>query len=165
MALVADALIDKQIQDGPYAGTWPNEQDFTGVIVAGMADAHEKVGKEEYRSAALSGGNYILSLSGNFYGDEAYALTRLSELYGEAGNDPWLDAVLGFYQWIRDTEPEGMPGYIDGFEDTDSSNAVFYMAHHTLAASYIDDPQKTFFVGVLSTTSVKSMMKFLITLL
>ena len=145
MNLVGNTLVERQIKEGPDAGTWPDEQGFTGVIVAGLVDNYEKLGNEEYLTAAVLGGQYILSLSGNFYGDEAYALSRLSAMEPDPQNNAWRSAVYGFYQWVRSVEPEGMAGYIDGFADTDPSNAVFYMAHHNLAASYIDDPEKTLF--------------------
>jgi len=123
---IADRLVAEQAPDG----SWPEEADFTGSIVAGMVSAYEDVGKAEYKAAAELGGMFILdSAGGNFYGDEAYALARLTEIAAEPA---YADAVREFYDGL-DTY-----AYFRGFEDTDRSNAVFYVAHHTVAAHMVD---------------------------
>ena len=119
---IADRLVAEQAPDG----SWPEEADFTGSIVAGMVSAYEAVGKAEYKAAAELGGNFILKIAeGNFYGDEAYALARLTEITEDTA---YADAVRDFYDTL-DTY-----GYIRGYQETDRSNAVFYMAHHAVAA-------------------------------
>jgi hypothetical protein len=122
---IADRLVAEQAPDG----SWPEEADFTGSIVAGMVNAYEVVGKAEYKAAAELGGIFILgSAEGNFYGDEAYALALLTEITGDT---TYADAVRDFYNGL-DTY-----AYIAGFEETDRSNAVFLIAHHTVAAHMV----------------------------
>jgi len=123
---IADRLVADQLPDG----TWPGEADFTGSIVAGLATAYQVTGKEDYRTAAKLGGAYILnSAGGNYFGDEAYALTRLSEIT----KDPsYARAAKKFYNTL-DTY-----AYIRGFKATDRSNAVFYVAQHTVAANRVN---------------------------
>ena len=119
---IADRLVAEQAPDG----FWPEEADFTGSIVAGMVSAYEVVGKAEYKAAAELGGNFILTIAeGNFYGDEAYALARLSEITEDVN---YADAVRDFYDTL-DTY-----AYISGYQETGISSAVFYIAHHAVAA-------------------------------
>lgn len=119
---IADRLVAEQAPDG----SWPEEADFTGSIVAGMVSIYEVVGKAEYKAAAELGGIFILNYSeGNFYGDEAYALARLAEITEDT---TYADAVRDFYNGLD------AYAYIAGFQETDRSNAVFYVAHHTVAA-------------------------------
>ena len=74
---IGDGLVAAQ---GP-GGAWEYEEDYTGSIVAGLAVAYESTGKAEYKTSAELGGNFILnSAGGNFYGDEAYALTLLTDI-------------------------------------------------------------------------------------
>ena len=119
---IADRLVAEQAPDG----SWPEEADYTGSIVEGMVSAYEVVGKDEYKAAAELAGDFILKISeGNFYGDEAYALARLTEITGDTA---YADAVRQFY-FLVDTY-----AYIRGYQETDRSNAVFYIAHHAVAA-------------------------------
>ena len=119
---IADRLVAEQAPDG----FWPEEADFTGSIVAGMVSAYEVVGKAEYMVAAEFGGNFILKIAeGNFYGDEAYALARLTEITEDTA---YADAVRNFYDTLD------IYAYISGYQETDISTAVFYMAHHAVAA-------------------------------
>ena len=119
---IANRLVNEQAPDG----SWPEETDYVGSIVTGMIRAYEVVGKDEYKVAAELGGDFILEISGgNFYGDEAYALVLLSEITGDTA---YADAVREFYLSI-DTY-----SYISAFQETDRSNAVFYIAHHVVAA-------------------------------
>lgn len=119
---VADRLVAEQAVDG----SWSGETDLTGSIVAGLANAYEITGNAAYLNAAEAGGSYILNNNGaNPFGDEAYALARLSEV---TGNSTYSDTVKNFYNGL-DTY-----GYIRGFKGTDTSNAVFYVAEHTVAA-------------------------------
>lgn len=122
---IADRLVAEQAPDG----SWPEEADFTGSIVAGMVSVYEVVGKAEYKAAAELGGIFILNYSeGNFYGDEAYALARLAEITEDT---TYADAVRDFYDGLD------AYAYIAGFQETDRSNAVFYVAHHTVAAHMV----------------------------
>jgi hypothetical protein len=119
---VANHLVVMQHSDG----TWYREKDFTGSIVAGLVRAYEATANDAYLRAAKKGATYILSSAGgNFFGDEAYALVRLSEVTGDVAYE---DAVRDFYNGLETTE------YMSGFDATDRSNAVFYIAHHVVAA-------------------------------
>ena len=119
---IAERLVSEQATDG----SWPEEANYVGSIVAGMAREYEVVGKDKYKAAAELGGNFILGISeGNFYGDEAYALALLTEITGDT---TYADAVLQFYNSV-DTY-----AYIRAYQETDRSNAVFYIAHHVVAA-------------------------------
>ncbi len=122
---IADCLVAEQAPDG----SWPEEADFTGSIVAGMVSVYEVVGKAEYKAAAELGGIFILNYSeGNFYGDEAYALARLAKITEDT---TYADAVRDFYDGLD------VYAYIADFQETDRSNAVFYVAHHTVAAHMV----------------------------
>jgi len=119
---VADHLVAVQHSDG----TWYREKDFTGSIVAGLVRAYEATGNDAYITAAKRGASYIMSSAGgNFFGDEAHALTRLTETIGDPA---YVDAVRDFYNGLDTAQ------YISGFDGTDRSNAVFYVAHHAVAA-------------------------------
>ena len=123
---IADRLVAEQAPDG----SWPGEADYTGSIVAGMVSAYEVVGKAEYKAAAELGGKFILNnAGGNFYGDETYALARLTEITGDTA---YADAIRNFYNLI-DTYP-----YILSFMNTDRSSAVFYVAHHAVASYKVE---------------------------
>ena len=130
-----EAIADRLVAEQALDGSWPEEADYTGSIVAGMVSAYdyeygEVVGKAEYKAAAELGGNFILNVAeGNFYGDEAYALARLSEITEDT---IYADAVRDFYNGL-DTY-----AYIAGYQEADSSNAVFFVAHHTVAAYMVD---------------------------
>lgn len=122
---IADRLVDEQAPDG----FWPEEADYTGSIVAGMVSAYEVVGKADYMAAAELGGNFILKVAeGNFYGDEAYALARLAEITEDT---TYADAVRDFYDGLD------AYAYIASFQEADRSNAVFFVAHHTVAAHMV----------------------------
>ena len=125
-----EAIADRLVAEQDPNGSWPDEADFTGSIVAGMVSAYEVAEYAEYKAAAELGGNFILNYAqGNFYGDEAYALARLTEIT----TDPaYADTVRDFYNGL-DTY-----AYIRGYQETDRSNIVFYMAHHTVAAHMVD---------------------------
>lgn len=121
-AAVADRLVANQHS----SGAWLGEEDYTGSIVAGLIRAYEVTGDSAYLASAALGIRYILEIAGgNFFGDEAYALARLTEVTGETA---YAAVALEFYNGL-DTA-----AYISGFEQTDRSNAVFYIAHHALAA-------------------------------
>jgi hypothetical protein len=122
---IGDQLVAGQGPDG----AWLGEEGYTGSIVAGLAHAYEVTEKADYKAAAELGGNYIInSAGGNFYGDEAYALARLSDI---TGDPTYADAARNFYEGLDTYE------YIRGFRETDRSNAVFYLAQHTVAADKV----------------------------
>jgi len=134
---ISDRLDVEQIKTGVLAGSWATEASFTGSIVAGMAGAYEKTCNSAYKDSAELGGAFILwSASGNFYGDEAFALTGLSQIANDPTNNVWRTAVSDYYHDVKHSAG-GTVGYISSFGGTEPSTAVFYLAHYTVAAFYV----------------------------
>lgn len=122
---VADNLVNSQRMNG----SWSNEEEFTGSIVAGLVNAYEVTENKDYLGAAELGASYILQASGgNFYGDEAYALARLAEV---AGQTSYSETVKDFYDNMNTND------YILAYGQTYVSNAVFYVAQHTVASHMV----------------------------
>jgi hypothetical protein len=122
---VADCLITNQNSDG----SWSGEQGYTGSILAGLLQAYQVEEKAAYLEAAELGVQFIFdSAGGNFYGDEAYALARLSEITGE---QIYADVVRDFYNML-DTN-----AYIEGYNATYRDKAVFFIAYHSVAAHMV----------------------------
>lgn len=137
LTLVADRLVDNQ--DG--TGYWPDEPQFTGSIVVGLVCAYEVSGNAEYKTSAQLGGDYIMwSAEGNYYGDEAYALARLSEISADPLDNVWRTELSAFYQNVKTIA--GTANYIAGFDTVDPSTAVFYLSYHTMAAFYVNAVDK-----------------------
>jgi len=131
---VADRLVSSQLPNG----SWLGEQDYTGSILPGLTNAYKVTGNLSYKATAEDAGTYILnSAGGNFYGDEAFALTELSRISADPGSNPWRTAVGQFYKAVK-TAPGGTSSYINSFASIDPSTAVFYLAHHTAAAYYVN---------------------------
>ena len=142
ITLVADRLEKAQKTSGPTAGAWPKEQDYTGSIVAGMAIAFQRTCVEKYRTSAELGGSYIQGKYSDegLFGDEAFALARLSEITDDPTNNSWRDTLIDFYSII---ETYGTSNYIAWFEtEATPFQAVFYVAHLVLAADYVDTNDK-----------------------
>jgi hypothetical protein len=139
----ASRLVAGQVQGGPFEGSWSGEEAYTGSIVAGLVHAHEVTLDDECRVAAIVGGNFILrAAGGNYYGDEAYALMCLSTMSGDESLNMWWYAIDDFYHNVSHRSQEGTDGYVSQFEEVDPSIAVFYLAHHTVAAFYVDAEEK-----------------------
>ena len=134
---VAQRLATEQILEGIDSGSWPEEAAFTGSIVAGMVGAYELTCEDTFRSSAELGADSILLIAqGNFFGDEALALTRLSQIAPDPASNQWRTEVGDFYQAVRNSDG-GTSGYISAFESYERSAAVFYMSHHVVAAYYV----------------------------
>lgn len=133
----ADRLVDQQVIHGPATGTWSNEAEYTGSIVPGLISAYVVTGKDAYKTSAELAGDYITAAYQNYYGDMAYTLARLSQISADPNNNPWRDAVSDFYDLIRDDPCQGTAGYIAWYDTTNPSTAVFYLAHHLVAAHYV----------------------------
>lgn len=126
---IADRLVANQIVSGPASGTWPGETDYTGSIGAGLVSAFEATGGSTYREAAMRAGHYVLNEHAeNPYGDEAYLLARLEETTGDSA---YGAALRMFYNGLE------TPAYIEDYINTDPSNAVFYIAMHSVAAHMV----------------------------
>lgn len=140
--VTADRLKAQQIKDGAMRGSWPDEANYTGSIVAGMVSAYELTCDSAYRSSAELGGDYILyAAEGGFYGDEAFALTRLSEIADDPCDNDWRTAVEDFYFNVEH-DVDGTEGYIAQFMGTIPATAVFYLANYVLGAYYVDAEDK-----------------------
>lgn len=146
---MAFQLEQAQDKTGWDMGSWPSEELFTGSITSGMARAYEWTGNYAYRTASRRAGYYILRVSdeqGSLLGDEAYALVRLSEevrLLESGLSDVWQPALVEFYGSMRKPGyEESTEVYLSYFEGEEPSTTVFFIAHHVMAAYYIDDPDK-----------------------
>ncbi len=140
---IADRLAAEQIQQGEFLGTWPAEADFTGSILSGMVGAYKATSQNVYKVSAERGGDYILwSTMGNLFGDEAFALTRLSQIAADPNNNAWRTAVSGFYASVKTDYPGSTQEYINGFFGTEPSTATFYVANHVVAAYYVGAADK-----------------------
>lgn len=144
ITLIADRLENTQRKHGPEAGTWKYEEGYTGSIVAGVAAAYQRTCVQAYRTSAELGGSYIQGIYPfeGLSGDEAYALTLLSEISDDPTSNAWRDTVSEFYTIIENST-SGTTGYISWFENNmEPSSAVFYVAHLALAAYYVDANDK-----------------------
>ena len=140
--LIADRLQEKQIKTGLYAGCWPKEYDYTGSIVSGMAKAYDPNCNDAYKNSAELGGDSVFLISqGNFYGDEAYALTILSRNSADPNDNKWRKALVNFYGNVKNSEG-GTESFIEYSSDDDRSIDVLYLAQYVLGAYYADANDK-----------------------
>ncbi|MHC4518741.1 MAG: hypothetical protein ACYTAS_09155 [Planctomycetota bacterium] len=131
-------LVRAQADDGPFVGAWPGEEVHTGSIIAGLASAFELVCDENAKAAAIAGGEYVMiAAAGNYYGDEAYALSCLSRISADREENPWRRAVGDFYRAVETVAAGGTQGYVSQFGQAELSQAIFYLAHHAVAAFYV----------------------------
>ena len=136
---IADRLEADQIKNGDDIGSWPQETDFLGTIVAGMVDAYEVTGESTYQASAQLGGNYILSVAQyGLYPDEALALTRLSDIEDDPLSNTWRSVVSIFYFEIKFGFEDGTYGYITLYSGRDPSETVITLANYTIAAYYVN---------------------------
>ena len=77
-------------------------------------------------------------------GDEVYCLTRLSDISEDPANNVWRDNVSYFYdEYVRFypyNSEVGTEAYIAALDAgyTEQSYLLFYIAHHALAAHYVN---------------------------
>ncbi len=139
---IANRLNQTQIKDGVHKGSWPNEADWTGSIVAGLVSAYQSTGDVTYKAAAELGGSYIISTAnGNFSGDEAFALFRLSLISSTPLNNQWRTALSNFYRNVS-SNTDGTQGFLSQLKVAEASTAVFNLANHVVAAYYVDAEDK-----------------------
>lgn len=146
--IIADRLETSQVRDGPEMGLWPDEELFMGPTTAGMVCAYEWMQKESYYTSAMWGTSYFIRAAdvvGNLLGDEAYALVRMSEL--SKSEMPWMQGIwtamlAAFYNSPRSGREGSTQQYLQYFDALDPSTNVFYLAHHVVAAYYVDDLDK-----------------------
>lgn len=126
----ANRLVSQQSGDG----SWLGETGYTGSIVAGLVDAYLAKGTVFYKTSGEAGGGWIVTNSSpNFYGDEAYALTRLSSISSDPLDNGWRTAAIDMYVRVSGAQGGGTLGYVNDFAATDPSIAVFYLAEHVAA--------------------------------
>jgi len=139
---LADRLETDQVKIGSAAGTWFDEELFTGSIVAGMAEAYQATCESDYKVSAELGGEYILQVDYcNLYGDEAYALMKLSEIAPDPCDNKWRTALEDYFYCVE-IQPDGTEGYIADFYEVDPSRAVLYLSYSVIAAYYVDANDK-----------------------
>jgi len=139
---VSNRLVAEQVKNGSNKGSWPGEINLTGSIVSGMVSAYELNCDEECKRSAEWGGDYILwAAQNNFYGDELFALTRLSQIASDPCNNSWHTSVSEFYYNVK-YNAGGTENYISNFYGIELSTAVFYMANHVVSAYYVNAEDK-----------------------
>lgn len=144
VAALAARLEQNQLKEGPNRGLWPPEVFFAGPATTGMVCAYEWTEDAAYRESAKLGGEYILWIGvamGHLLGDEAYALMCLSRTADNPDSNMWRVALANFYDTLRDKGGTTQE-YIELFAQADVSTTTFYLAHHLVAASYVDDADK-----------------------
>jgi hypothetical protein len=143
-AALAARLEQNQLKEEPNQGLWPPEVFFVGPATTGMVCAYEWTDNAAYRESAKLGGEYILWIGvamGHLLGDEAYALMCLSRTADNPDSNMWRVALANFYSTLR-AKGETTQGYIELFAQADISTTTFYLAHHLVAAYYVDDLDK-----------------------
>jgi len=125
--------------------TWPEEEDCTGSIVAGMVSAYEITDDYNCLTCAEQRGNDILSTAdGSFCGGEVFALCCLSQISSDPSDNPWRTSVSDFYQDVKNSVG-GTEGYIYQFarlRRAEPSTEVFLLAYYVVAAYYVDAQDK-----------------------
>ncbi len=137
-------LADEQIKSGDDAGIWPFEPGFTGSIAAGMATAYERTCDDSYKNAAELAGQKIINSEDGGFGDENYALVRLSQIADDANDNIWRTALTNFFNNVKYSgEYEDTLDYINTFYNNSfPATGVFYIANNTVAAFYVDAEDK-----------------------
>ena len=137
------------------SGSWTGEASFTGESVAGLVHAYELTAQASYKATAEDGGDYCLYDEGGYndgtglystglYAGGAYALTRLSQISATPASNSWRTAVDNFYEQVR--TGSGTQTYIDYLlTNSEDSSAVYDIARHTLAASYVGATEQGLF--------------------
>jgi hypothetical protein len=138
-------LLTYQVSTGN--AVWPNEQGYDGSTACGLVSAFQMTGDARYVTGARNAAFRIatdrlvrphLDNEPAFYGDDVDLFVRL-------GSTPvdWKSVGASFFTSVRDTF--GTEFYIGWFlvdTETDRSFAVFYLAHLTVAAYSVNDPDK-----------------------
>jgi hypothetical protein len=129
-------------------GSWSGETQFSGPIVAGLTDAYNYFGVTNYKTAAQSGANYILTNGPNYLGDETFALTRVSSFQPNPNANTYRTAVVNYYNSTIPATVGGTDAYLNNFVNHyttvfgEESQAVIYLSYHTLAAYAVNATEK-----------------------
>jgi hypothetical protein len=136
---IADQLVAEQIPEGVRTGTWPKEATFTRSIITGVVGAYEPTFQSAYKASVKLVGDYVLLFAQeNFFCDETFALTHLSQIAADPRDNAWLTAVSTFYSSIETDHHDNIQGYIGRFVWTEPSTDVFYSASHVVATYFVD---------------------------
>ena len=144
VAALAGRLEQSQIKEGSNRGLWSSEVFYAGPPTTGMVCAYEWTDNAAYRESAKLGGEYILWIGvsvGHLLGDEAYALMCLSRTDDDPNSNMWRVGLVDFYEAQRKVGGTTRE-YIEQFAQQDMSTNTFYLAHHLVAATYVDDLDK-----------------------
>ena len=168
---VANRLVATQEASGrwPAQGTVPAGT-FTGTMAAGLAEAYWMTCNPAYRDAAEAAGLYIWTTAPGcaLYADEAYAFMQLSEIACDPADNDWRLALQDFYGCVESQGPHEDFDYKAGTElyvaqieaDLTPIWLTVEVAYYTVAAYYIDTPQKATWrselVRVLETANAPS---------
>jgi hypothetical protein len=147
-ARVGSHLVTSQAGNGSWAG----EENFTGAIIAGLSDAYQAYGTPAYKSTAEAGAGFIIGNNSHYLGDEAYGLTRVSDLQANPGSNTYFNAVKTYYNTTIGSTPAATNSYLNTFvnhysnpappDTEDESQPVIFLAYHTMAAYHVDAAQK-----------------------
>jgi hypothetical protein len=144
---IIEAIASRLAENGAIG---PNEVDFAGSIAAGMVSAYELTGDNSYWiSAELAGESILSTASGNFKGDEVFALVCLSQICSDPNENSWRTVLCDFYQKVQNSV-DGTEGYISQFASVGPSTAVFNLAYYVIAAYYVDAVDKQIWRGALA---------------
>jgi hypothetical protein len=145
-ATITDAVIhaaDHLVATQSAHGSWAGETDYTGPIVAGLLDAYSLTGNNAYKTAAQNGANFIIANSSHFLGDEAYALTRVSDVQANPNSNSYRTAAANFFNNTIAGAPGGTLGSINNLVSHyttmfgDQSQPVIYLAYDTVASAKV----------------------------
>jgi len=149
---VAAHLEQSQSKGDLTLGPWLSETMLTGPATTGMVCAYEWMGDPVYRQAAERGGRYILWISvvaDDMLGDEVYAFVRLSETSGNPNDNMWRTTLVDFFASLRRNGGSTEDFVEQVFTGVDLSTATFYIAHYTMGAYYVNDPDKKIWRDIL----------------
>jgi hypothetical protein len=155
---VADRLVAEQETSAPLEGAWGakgglSAGSFTGTMAAGLADAYWMTCEPAYRDAAEAAGYWIWDNAPGcaLYYDEAYAFMQLSQIACDPADNDWRTALGEFYGCIESQpldEDYGLAGTALFIAQIEGHLAPPYatleVAYYTVAAYFIDSPDKAF---------------------
>jgi hypothetical protein len=136
----ANRLVNIQQGNGSWMGD-PNYADYQGPVVCGLVRAFSDSNNASYKTAAQNGANYIMANSSpNYLGDEVFALMCVSSLQPNPNSNSYRTAATNYYNTTIAGAPGGTSSYINNLVAqytgafNEQSQAVIYLAYHTMAA-------------------------------
>jgi len=136
----ANRLVNTQQINGSWTGD-PNYADYQGPVVCGLIRAFSESNNSSYKTAAEGGANYIMAHSSpNYLGDEAFALMCVSNVQANPNANAYRTAATVYYNGTISGGAGGTNAYINNLVSqytsayNEQSQAVIYLAYHTMAA-------------------------------